>query len=134
MNMYSKDMIVGIMLSVGKPEIQIIRDDNSNIGYRVRLMVKLRGREKFVEAVSRTILQHEIKSSVIQQESKSRPAPILKIGGIKNMYRLMVLIHPHLIDKNDLWTPFRKAVGIVSDNKHLTLEGMEELFRIKGLI
>ena len=51
MNMYSKDMIVGIMLSVGKPEIQIIRDDNSNIGYRVRLMVKLRGREKFVEAV-----------------------------------------------------------------------------------
>ena len=126
--MYSKDMIVGIMLSVGKPEIQIIRDDNSNIGYRVRLMVKLRGREKFVEAVSRTLLQHEIKSSV------SRPAPILKIGGIKNMYRLMVLIHPHLIDKNDLWTPFRKAVGIVSDNKHLTLEGMEELFRIKGLI
>ena len=90
--------------------------------------------EKFGEAVSRTLLQHEIKSSVIQQESKSRPAPILKIGGIKNMYRLMVLNHPHLIDKNDLWTPFRKAVGIVSDNKHLTLEGMEELFRIKGLI
>ena len=134
MNMYSKDMIIGIMLSVGKPEIQIIRDDNSNIGYRVRLMVKLRGRKQFVEAVARTLIQHEITSSVILEESKSRPAPILKIGGIKNMYRLMVLIHPHLIDKNELWPPFREAVGIVSDNRHLSLEGMEELFRIKGLI
>ena len=133
MNMYSKDMLIGILLSVGKPEIQIIRDDNSNIGYRVRLMVKLRGREQFVEAVSRTLLQHEITCSISKQESKSRPAPILKIGGIKNIYKLMVLIHPHLIDKNELWPPFREAVNIVSDNKHLTLVGLEELFRIKGL-
>ena len=70
MNMYSKDMLIGILLSVGKPEIQIIRDDNSNIGYRVRLMVKLRGREQFVEAVSRTLLQHEITCSISKQESK----------------------------------------------------------------
>ena len=134
MNMYSKDMLIGILLASSRPEIQIIRDNNSNIGYRVRLKVIIRGEEKFLKAVKRSLLQHEITSSLALEESKARPKPILRIGGIKNIYKLNRLIDVGVWDRNNLWFNFRKAVNIVSNGEHLTLEGLENLFTIKGLI
>ena len=134
MNMYSKDMLVGILLASARPEIQIIRDDNSNIGYRVRLKVIIRGREKFLKAIKRSLLQHEITSSLALEESKARPKPILRIAGIKNIYKLNGLIDIGVWDRNNLWPEFRDAIDIVSNGEHLTLEGLEHLFAIKGLI
>ncbi len=134
MSMYSKDMLIGILLASARPEIQIIRDDNSNIGYRVRLKVIIRGRENFLKAIKRSLLQHEITSSLALKESKARPKPILRIGGIKNIYKLNGLIDIGIWDRNNLWPEFREAIGIVSNGEHLTLEGLENLFAIKGLI
>jgi len=134
MNMYSKDMIIGILLSSAKPEIQIIKDSNSQIGYRVRLKVNLRGRNQYLMAIRRTLTQHNINASFSTRESEARPRPILRVGGIKNIYKLCDLIPSGLPDRNGDWVSFAEAVNIVGNNEHLTLEGLEKLFRIKGLI
>ena len=134
MNVYSKDMLIGILLSSARPELQIIRDDNSNIGYRVRLKTIIRGNEGFLKGIKRSLLQHEITSSLSLKESKLRPKPILRIGGIKNIYKLNHLIDVGVFDRNNLWPEFKEVIGIVSNGEHLTLEGLERLFKIKELI
>ena len=35
--MYSKDQLIGILLSLAKTEIHVSKDDSTRIGYRVRL-------------------------------------------------------------------------------------------------
>lgn len=134
MNMYSKDMLIGILLSSAKPEIQIIKDSNSQIGYRVRLKINLRGKGQYLMAIRRTLSQHNISASFSTRESEARPRPILRVGGIKNIYKLCDLIPSGIPDRNDDWTSFAEAVNIVANNEHLTLEGLDNLFRIKGLI
>lgn len=134
MIMYSKDMLIGILLSGAKTEIQIIKDEKSQMGYRVRLKVNLRGREKFLKAVQRSLLQHHIDCNISEKESKARPQPILRIGGIKNIYKTCSLIPIGLYDRNDDWPLFAEAVDIVANNNHLTLEGLDGLFQMKGLI
>lgn len=134
MNVYSKDMLIGILLSSARPELQIIRDDDSNIGYRVRLKTIIRGNEDFLKGIKRSLLQHEITSSLSLKESKLRPKPILRIGGIKNIYKLNHLIDVGVFDRNNLWPEFKEVISIVSNGEHLTLEGLERLFKIKELI
>ena len=66
-----------------------------------------------------------------QSEHKTRPRPILRIGGIKNLYKLCEIVSPELPDSKQEWKPFREAVSLVSNGEHLKLEGIEQLFRIK---
>ena len=132
--MYSKGILIGIMLSSAKPEIQIVRDDNAGIGYRVRLKVNLRGENRFLSDVRRSLYQHEIDSSLHSLESKARPKPILRVGGIKNIYKLSHMLDLGLADRTNTWPQFREAVNIVSNGEHLTTEGLDSLFNLKGLI
>jgi hypothetical protein len=131
--MYSKDMLVGILLSAGKLDFNIERAKDSQIGYRVRVKIILRAEESFLRAVERTLLQHEITSSYKEKESKTRPKPILKIGGIKNLYKLTELV-PDLPDAKGEWATFRELVELISENKHRTSSGLDRILEIKGLI
>ena len=40
--MLNSDMIKGVVLSLGKADFHIERNENSNIGYRVRLSLNIR--------------------------------------------------------------------------------------------
>tara|TARA_A200000159_G_scaffold164714_1_gene195700 strand:+ start:3301 stop:3696 length:396 start_codon:yes stop_codon:yes gene_type:complete len=131
--MYSKDMLVGILLSAGKLDFNIERAEDSQIGYRVRVKMILRAEESFLRAVERTLLQHEITSSYKERESKTRPKPILKIGGIKNLYKLTELV-PDLPDAKGEWVTFRELVELISENKHRTSSGLDRILEIKGVI
>ena len=131
--MYSKDMLVGILLSAGKLDFNIERAKDSQIGYRVRVKIIFRAEESFLRAVERTLLQHEITSSYKEKESKTRPKPILKIGGIKNLYKLTELV-PDLPDAKGEWATFRELVELISENKHRTSSGLDRILEIKGVI
>jgi len=131
--MYSKDMLVGILLSSGKLDFNIERASDSQIGYRVRIKIIIRAKEEFLRAVERTLLQHEITSSYKEKESKTRPKPILKIGGIKNLYKLTELV-PDLPDAKGEWETFRELVELISENKHRTSSGLDRILEIKGVI
>lgn len=131
--MYSKDMLIGILLSSSKMDFHIERAKDSQIGYRIKLKLIFRAEESFLKAVERTLLQHEITSSYKEKESKTRPKPILKVGGIKNLFKITELV-PILPDAKDEWLTFRELVELISENKHRTSDGLDRIFELKGLI
>jgi hypothetical protein len=126
-------MLIGILLTAGKLDFNIERASDSQIGYRVRVKIIIRAEESFLKAVRRTLLQHEITSSYKEKESKTRPKPILKIGGIKNLYKLTELV-PVLPDAKEEWEVFRELVDLISENKHRTSSGLDRIFELKGVI
>jgi hypothetical protein len=131
--MYSKDMLIGILLGSSKVDFHIERAIDSQIGYRIKVKLTIRADRDFLKAVERSLNQHQIGSSFKEEESKTRPKPILKIGGIKNLYKVTELV-PDLPDAKGEWKKFREIVGIISENKHRTAEGLERIFELKGVI
>jgi len=131
--MFSKDMLIGILLSSSKMDFHIERAKDSQIGYRIKLKLIFRAEESFLKAEERTLLQHEITSSYKEKESKTRPKPILRIGGIKNLFKITELV-PILPDAKDEWVTFRELVELISENKHRISSGLDRIFELKGLI
>ena len=86
--MYSKDMLIGILLSRSKLDFHIEKADSALLGYRVRVNLTLRAEEDFLLATQRSLLQHSIESKYHALESKVRAKPVLKIGGIKNLFKI----------------------------------------------
>lgn len=132
--MFSKEMLIGILLSSSKVDFNIERATDSLMGYRVRLKLVMRADSIFLEGVNRSLAQHQITCSIKQKESKSRPKPILKIGGIKNLFKLIELVPENLPHAKSEWVEFRELVELISNHKHKTAEGMERIFELKGVI
>lgn len=132
--MFSKDMIIGILLSQAKMDFLLERNEVSYMGYRVRLKLNIRAEEPFLLAIQRSLLQHSITSKFHLEEHKSRPKPILKIGGIKNLYKICSLVPKALPDSKDEWLIFRELVELISDGEHRTADGLDRILKLKGLI
>tara|TARA_Y100000401_G_C8317981_1_gene223654 strand:+ start:1067 stop:1465 length:399 start_codon:yes stop_codon:yes gene_type:complete len=132
--MYNDDQLVGILISIAKPEIHVSRADNTNIGYRVRVRVNMRGSEPFLLGVNRTLEQKGIHSKYKSEEHKSRPRPILTIGGIVNIWKLIQLVPETLPDAKDCWGELREIIKIIDSGEHHTLEGLDKILRLKGEI
>ena len=132
--MYDKNRLIGILVALGRCESIIERKDSANMGYRVRLRLSLRGEEVFLRAIKRSLEQHQIQSNLYERESSSREKPILRITGNLNLFRTMNFIPEYLPDCKGDFSDFRKIVNIVADKKHLTLEGFDEILKLKGEI
>ena len=130
--MFSKDQLIGILLSVAKPEIHISRNDSLDIGYMVRLRVNIRANLDFLKAVEHALAQQNIRCLVKEQEHKGRPHPILRISGIKELYKTCMLVPSQLPDAKDCWGDFKTCVDIFGEGMHRTLEGLETIISIKG--
>jgi len=123
--MYSKDMLIGIILSKGSYDIRLERNPNYKLGYNTRLQFRINGKKDFLLAIQRSFLQHEIKSSVNSQG--------LFIGNIKHISKIINLL-PNLPDSQNKLSEFRNLVKIFENKQHLTLEGLEYIMKIKGVI
>jgi len=133
LGLYSKDMLIGILLSSANPKTTIMFNDNARIGYSVRLEIEIRGNSEYLSAISRTLSQHMIECYVVERESNTRPKPILKITKVKSISILCEKVLPnHLPSKTD-WKTFRSILEIVKNKKHHTLQGIEEIFKLKGI-
>ena len=132
--LFSKDMLVGILLSRATFKIQIDADNDSKLGYCTKLKISIRGEEDFLFGVQRSLNQHGITSHYKEHESKSRDRPILRITGMKNMRKIRDIVPSGLPDIKNKWQTFLKAIAITDDRKHLTLEGFDALLKLKGLI
>jgi len=132
--MLSKDELRGILLSLPTAEINISKDKNTSVGYRVRLRVSIRGELKFLFAIRRSLLQHEIESKVKPMESKNRPRPVLYITGISNLESLYETFALYSNYSNVLWNDFAHVMWMVRQDKHLTQQGLDKILEIKGLI
>tara|TARA_R110000796_G_scaffold216886_2_gene332896 strand:+ start:67 stop:450 length:384 start_codon:yes stop_codon:yes gene_type:complete len=127
-------MLIGILLSQAKMDFLLERSNSAYMGYRVRLKLNIRAEESFLLAIQRSLLQHSISSKFHKVEHKSRPKPILKIGGIKNLYKICSLVPKELPDSKNEWPVLRKLVGLISDGEHRTADGFDKILELKGLI
>ena len=131
--MFSKEMLIGILLGSSKVDFHIERAKDSQIGYRVKLKLMIRADLPFLNGIKRSLEQHSITSVLIEKESNTRPRPLLRIGGIKNLYKITKLV-PNLPDAKSEWIMFREIVDILGENKHRTTEGLERILELKGVI
>ena len=130
--MYSKGQLQGILLSIAKPEVHVAKATKLQIGYRVRVRVNIRGASNFLLGVQRTLLQHGVESNYKEKEHKSRPRPILTIGGLTNIWKFCQLVPDDLPDAKDNWNEFEEIIEILDSGEHHTLEGLERILQIKG--
>ncbi len=129
--MFNKGQLQGILLSIAKPEVHVAKAAKLQIGYRVRVRVNIRGSKDFLIGVSRTLDQNGVNSTYKDKEHKSRPRPILTVGGLTNIWKLCQLV-PDLPDAKDNWDDFEEIVEILDNGEHHTLEGLERILQIKG--
>jgi len=131
--MFTKEQLQGILLTLPKCEVHINQAKNIDIGYRVRLRINFRASSDFLLALQRTLTQYEIKSTFKDIEHKSRPKPILRVGGHKDVYLLSKLI-PDLPDAKNEWNRNLEIIDIVSNGQHLELSGLERIFELKEVL
>ena len=129
--MYSKQQLEGILLSIAKPEVHVARANNTNLGYRVRIRVNIRGSAPFLLGVQRSLEQQGVKSRYKDKEHKSRPRPIISVGNIVDIWKLCELV-PKKPDAKGIWEGFRRIVKLIDNGEHHTLEGFEKILEIKG--
>jgi hypothetical protein len=122
--MLSQDELRGIFLSHPTAEINISKDVNTNVGYRVRLRV----------SIHRSLLQYEINSKIKKLESNKRPRPILYITGLSNLETMYETFSLHSNTSNVNWNPFAQVMWMVRQEQHLTQDGLDNILRIKDLL
>ena len=131
--MYGRDVLNGILISIGTPEVNIVNSSKSKLGYRVRLRVCIRGEGTFLWGIKRSLLQHEFESIYNDKEHSVRPKPILVISGLDNLTRLVEMMDSKLITNND-WETFNKSLSMITEKEHLRAEGLEKILKMKGLV
>jgi hypothetical protein len=132
--LFSKDILIGVLIGLANCDIRVESNHRSSLGYEVKPRLQIRGEMDFLLGVERSLAQQSITCSIKEKESKIRPKPLLKVTRIGHLQKICEMIPEAYADARNQWAEFRTVVQIMNDKKHLTLEGLEEILRIKGLI
>tara|TARA_R110002020_G_scaffold193302_1_gene393519 strand:- start:238 stop:639 length:402 start_codon:yes stop_codon:yes gene_type:complete len=133
--MFSREMIHGILLSSGRPELTIYRNEKKHIGYEIRLRINLRADNlEFLLCVQRALADLNIICKVKESESKVRPKPILWVSGVVNVVRVCELMESNYPSSKNQWGTFKEAATMIYRGNHTTQEGFDELLKLKGEI
>tara|TARA_R110002012_G_scaffold320774_1_gene545499 strand:- start:14181 stop:14582 length:402 start_codon:yes stop_codon:yes gene_type:complete len=132
--MFTKEQLEGILVSLASPEISIEKDSKQSIGYRIRLVVKIRAMNyDFLSALQETLEEYGIDSYLKTTEHCNRKYPILRITSINNLLQFFKLI-PNIPKHCNKFESFLEVLTIVSNRHHLTQKGFDKILEIKGLI
>jgi len=129
---YSKEFIQGAFLSHGNPEVSIVRN-GTEIGYRVRIRICLRGSEDFLLGMQRSLLQHEIDSKYKEEEHSARRKPILIVSKLSEVMKLINML-PLNLPSNADWDILAKTTFMVMQKEHLTQDGLDKILKMKGVL
>ncbi len=130
--MYSKEFIQGAFLSHGNPEVSVVRN-GTEIGYRVRIRICLRGSEDFLLGMQRSLLQHEIDSKYKEEEHSARRKPILIVSKLSEVMKLINML-PLNLPSNADWDTLAKTTFMVMQKEHLTQDGLDKILKMKGVL
>ena len=130
--MYSKEFIQGAFLSHGNPEVSVVRN-GTEIGYRVRIRICLRGSEEFLLGMQRSLLQHEIDSKYKEEEHSARRKPILIVSKLSEVMKLINML-PLNLPSNADWDTLAKTTFMVMQKEHLTQDGLDKILKMKGVL
>jgi|TARA_Y100000052_G_C2938671_1_gene79165 hypothetical protein len=129
---YSKEFIQGAFLSHGNPEVSVVRN-GTEIGYRVRIRICLRGSEDFLLGMQRSLLQHEIDSKYKAEEHSARRKPILIVSKLSEVMKLINML-PLNLPSNADWDTLAKTTFMVMQKEHLTQDGLDKILKMKGVL
>ena len=133
--MFSEEMLHGILLSSGRPELTIYRNEKKHIGYEIRIRINLRADNlEFLLYVQRALVELNVISKIKESESKIRPKPILWVSGIINVIRVCELLDSDLPSSKRQWVLFKEAAQMIYRGEHSTQDGFDELLKLKGEI
>ena len=127
-------MLIGIFIGLANCDIRIESNYRSNLGYQVKPRLQVRGEIDFLNALQRSLLQHNIVAKIKEKESTVRPKPILRITKISDLHKICEMIPQSLADARNQWADFRTVIEIMNNKEHLTLDGLDRILMIKGLI
>ena len=127
-------MLIGIFIGLANCDIRIESNYRSNLGYQVKPRLQVRGEIDFLNALQRSLLQHNIVAKIKEKESTVRPKPILRITKISDLHKICEMIPQSLADARNQWAEFRTVIEIMNNKEHLTLDGLDRILMIKGLI
>tara|TARA_R100000353_G_scaffold22862_1_gene20136 strand:- start:281 stop:664 length:384 start_codon:yes stop_codon:yes gene_type:complete len=127
-------MLIGIFIGLANCDIRIESNYRSNLGYQVKPRLQVRGEIDFLNALQRSLLQHNIVAKIKEKESTVRPKPILRITKISDLHKICEMIPQSLADARNQWAEFRTVIEIMNNKEHLTLDGLDRILIIKGLI
>jgi len=127
-------MLIGIFIGLANCDIRIESNYRSNLGYQVKPRLQVRGEIDFLNSLQRSLLQHNIVAKIKERESKIRPKPILRITKISDLHKICEMIPQSLADARNQWAEFRTVIEIMNNKEHLTLDGLDRILMIKGLI
>ena len=130
--MYSKEFIQGAFLSHGNPEVSVVRN-GTEIGYRVRVRICLRGSEDFLLGIQRSLLQHEIDSKYKEEEHSARRKPILIVSKLSEVMKLINML-PLDLPSNADWDTLAKTTFMIMQKEHLTSDGLDKILKMKGVL
>ena len=132
--MFSKDVMIGIFIGIANCDVRIESDYRSTLGYQVRPRIQIRGELDFLNQIKRTLFQYNVNCHIKERESKLRQKPILTLSRIKDLVTISNIVPPEYSDARNQWPDFRTVINIMNDKKHLTLNGLDEILKIKDLI
>jgi hypothetical protein len=139
----NKGVITGVCAILAKPVVEINKDKNYKLGYKVKLSIAIRGDMYLLGKIQRVFTQNGIYSTIKDVESKIRPRPILRIGRIEHMRNFQAAYIADVSDSNffigsedskDSWERFLAILTIVEYKRHRTAKGLDEILKLKGAI
>ena len=133
--MFTQEQLERIILALAYPEIEITKDDKQSIGYRIRLRITFRVRNKaFLLELQETLDSKGIDSYFKEREKEGRPYPLLRLTKVDNLIDFLKLIPEDLPTSNDRFDSFLEVLTIFANRHHLRQKGFERILEIKGLI
>tara|TARA_R110000824_G_scaffold164245_9_gene340432 strand:+ start:368 stop:808 length:441 start_codon:yes stop_codon:yes gene_type:complete len=133
----NKQVLIGMLLVKSKYHLEVIRSNNSKVGYTVRPTIKIRGDYKLLKSISRSMYVNNIGSEhrLILEENSTRPLPIIEIRGIKRnlSYIDSLLPQPSVVLFPKLEQHI-SALEMLVAKQHLTLKGIEILMKMRGIL
>tara|TARA_R100001230_G_C5640517_1_gene146716 strand:- start:294 stop:692 length:399 start_codon:yes stop_codon:yes gene_type:complete len=132
--MFTKEQLEGILISLMSPEVLIETDRKQSIGYRIRLIVKIRARNlEFLSLLQETLDELGVDSSLKEEEGAHRRYPILRITKADNLLKLFQII-PNIPKHCNKFDSFLEALTIFSNRHHLQQKGFDRILELKGLL
>ena len=58
---FNLDMVKGILLAIGRPELTIYQNEKKDIGYEIRIRINIRAdSERFLEEINTVLLESRV--------------------------------------------------------------------------
>ena len=132
--MFNDGMLIGIFVGLANCDIRIESNYRSNLGYTIKPRIQIRGELPFLKQLKHALEMRQTSPHLKEIEGTNRNKPIITISRIHDLSIVCRMVPDYLEDARNQWKDFKRVIEIIENKKHLSLEGLDEILKIKELI